>query len=261
MGGGFIGAEVAACAKQAGCEVTLLEVEDVPLWRVLGRELGAIVTGFHRDEGVRVLTNTWLERIEGTTEVTHVMTNRGERLEASLVVIGIGVLPATELAVGAGIEVSNGVLVNEFGETSNPAVYAAGDVANHPNSIVGQRVRLEHWQNAQNQGGAVGRAMVGLREEFREVPWFWSDQYDLAMQMSGHPHPDDQIVYRGDTASRSFSAFFLRDGRLRSTFGVNRPRDVKRTMKYIESGQQLDANQLSDESVDLRQLHTSGLAR
>ncbi|MGQ4619389.1 FAD-dependent oxidoreductase [Nocardia sp. R7R-8] len=254
VGGGFIGAEVAACARKAGCDVTLIEVEDVPLWRVLGRQLGGIVTQYHRDAGVRVLPNTALTSIEGTAEVSHVVTTSGERIEATLVLIGIGLIPATELAADAGIQVTNGVAVDEFGQTSNPAVFAAGDVAYHPNAILGHRLRLEHWQNAQNQGIAVARTMAGAPEAFREVPWFWSDQYDLSIQMSGHPHPDDHLVVRGDPASRSFSAFFLREGRLRSTFGINRPRDVKRTLKYIESGQLLDPAQLRDESTDLRNL-------
>lgn len=254
IGGGFIGAEVAACACTAGCEVTLLEVEDVPMWRVLGRELGGIVTRFHREEGVRVLTRTRAERIEGTGSVTGVVTADGHRIEAALVVVGIGLDPAVELAVSAGAAVDNGVVVNEFCETSVDGIWAAGDVANQPNSILGQRLRLEHWQNAQNQAAAAARSMLGRRTEFREVPWFWSDQYEISLQVSGHPDPRDDVVYRGDPTSRSFSAYFLRDDVLRSVVAVNRPIDVKRTSRYIASGLRVDPAVLVDESADLRTL-------
>jgi 3-phenylpropionate/trans-cinnamate dioxygenase ferredoxin reductase subunit len=254
VGGGFIGAEVAASARMAGCDVAMLEVEDVPLWRVLGRELGGRLTRFHRDRGVRVATRTTVERIEGNRSVTHVVTTNNERLNAELVVVGVGIVPAVELAEAAHVEVSNGIVVNEFCETSAPNVWAAGDVANHPNSIIGQRVRLEHWQNAQNQAVAAAKSMLGRGVPFREVPWFWSDQYDLNIQMSGHPHPDDTLVYRGDADSTSFSAFFLRNGVLRAALGVNRPGDVRATMKYIETGPNLDPHVLADETTDLRNL-------
>jgi 3-phenylpropionate/trans-cinnamate dioxygenase ferredoxin reductase subunit len=163
-------------------------------------------------------------------------------------------VPAVELAEAAHLEVSNGVVVNEFCETSVPGIWAAGDVANHPNPIIGQRVRLEHWHNAQNQAVAAAKSMLGRRQPFREVPWFWSDQYDLNIQMSGHPHPDDTVVFRGGPESRSFSAFFVREGQLRAVLAVNRPRDVRSTMSYIESSQILDPNQLADETTDLRKL-------
>ena len=254
VGGGFIGMEMAAVANQAGCQVTVLEVEDVPLWRVLGREIGAIVTAVHTQRGVRVITGTGAARIEGDQSVRQVVTTGGERIDADLVVIGVGIEPAVELATGAGIEVSNGIVVNKFCETSVPDVLAAGDVASHPNAILGERVRLEHWQNAQNQAAAAANSILGRRIPFREVPWFWSDQYDLNIQMAGRPRADDQIVYRGDAAGHSFSAFFIRDGVLRGAIGINRPREVRASMKLIESGTIIDPHALSDQSTDLRKL-------
>ncbi|MGQ4601237.1 FAD-dependent oxidoreductase [Nocardia sp. R6R-6] len=254
IGGGFIGAEVAACAREAGCEVTLIEIEDVPLWRVLGRRMGQILTQIHRDAGVRVLTKTSVERIGGTTSVTHVITSTGERIEAGLVLVGIGLVPATELAGTAGLAVGNGILVNEFCETSVPSIYAAGDVASQPSATIGERVRVESWQNAQNQAAAAAASMLGRRTAFHEVPWFWSDQYDLNVQMSGQPDPLDDVVFRGDPESRSFTAFYLRDGALRAAIGINQARDIKRTKRYIEAGAVIDPHQLADPSVDLRQL-------
>lgn len=252
IGGGFIGAEVAACARESGCVVGLLEHGDVPLSRVLGREIGLALTRIHREEGVTVATKTSVARIEGNRSVTHVVTTEGDRIEATLVVIGVGIDPAVELAAQASLDVDNGIIVDEFCQTSNPGIYAAGDVANHPNGILGERVRLEQWQNANNQGAAAARSMLGRREKFCEVPWFWSDQFDVSVQMVGRPSAEDAIVYRGDPESRSFSAFFVRNGALRGAVGVNRPRDVKRTTAYIASGQTVDSAKLADETVDLR---------
>ncbi len=252
IGGGFIGAEVASSARQAGCDVTLLESEAMPLARVLGSDVGAALTRVHRDEGVTVLTGTSVASIEGRSDVTHVVTTAGQRIDASLVVVGVGIVPAVELADDAGLAVDNGIVVDEFCQTSNPAIFAAGDVANHPNDILGGRVRVEQWQNAQNQGAAAARSMMGKREAFREVPWFWSDQYDVSIQMAGLPTECDTIVHRGEIDSRSFSAFFLRDGVLRGALGVNRPRDVKRTTAHIAAGSRVDVAQLRDEGSDLR---------
>ncbi|MGQ4618835.1 FAD-dependent oxidoreductase [Nocardia sp. R7R-8] len=254
IGGGFIGAEVAACARLAGAEVTMVESERVPLWRVLGEELGGILTDIHRDRGVRIKTKVTVERIEGNGSVSAVWTSDGERIDASTVVVGVGINPATELAEGAGVDVGNGILVNEFCETSVPGIYAAGDVANHPNAILGNRVRLESWENARKQAAAAAKSMLGKPQAYNDVPWFWSDQYDINIQMAGQPDPTDAIVYRGDPRSDSFSAFFLREKSLRAVVAVNRPRDVKRTTKYIASKQCLVSAQLADESVDLRKL-------
>lgn len=258
IGGGFVGTEMAASASQAGCEVTLLEAGNVPLQRVLGPQMGKILTAFHVQRGVRVVTETSAVRIEGKHSVTHVVTDSGERIDADLVVIGVGIVPAEELAVGARIEVSNGIIVNEFCETSVPEVLAAGDVANHPNAILGERVRLEHWQNAQNQAAAAAATITGRRVPFCEVPWFWSDQYDMNVQMAGRPRVSDEIVYRGDITANYFSAFYIRDRVLRGVISINCPRDVRATMKLIETGIEIDPKALSDESTDLRKLSAAG---
>jgi 3-phenylpropionate/trans-cinnamate dioxygenase ferredoxin reductase subunit len=243
-----------ASAVASGCAVTLLEADDVLLWRALGRELGAVLQRYHVEQGVRVETSTSLERIGGSSTVTHVVTTHGERIDADLVVVGIGIVPAVDLAEGAGLEIANGIVVNEHCETSVEGIYAAGDVANHPNPFLGCRLRLEHWQNAQNQGIAAARSMLGARDGFREVPWFWSDQYDLNVQMSGHAPPAGTLVYRGNPSSSSFTAFYLSAGAIAGVVGINRPRDVRAVTRLIEAHQVVDPAQLADESVDLRKI-------
>ncbi len=254
VGGGFIGTEVAASAVALGCAVTLVEADDVLLWRALGRELGTVLQRHHVEHGARVKTKTSLERIGGGPAVTHVVTTSGERIEADLVVVGIGIVPAVELAEAAGLEVTNGIVVNEFCETSAAGIYAAGDVTNHPNPFLGRRLRLEHWQNAQNQGVAAACSMLGSRDGFGEIPWFWSDQYDLNVQMSGHTQPTDRLVYRGDPTSPSFSAFFLDGGAINGVVGVNRPRDVRAVRGLLETRRVIDPAELADESIDLRKV-------
>jgi 3-phenylpropionate/trans-cinnamate dioxygenase ferredoxin reductase subunit len=222
------------------------------LWRVLGEDMGRIYAGIHREHGVRLLTGVGVDDILGDSSVRRVVLSDGSTLEADIVVVGVGIVPSTELATEVGADVGNGIIVNELGETSVAGVYAAGDVANHPNAILGERVRLEHWQNAQNQGAAVAAAMLGSREPFREVPWFWSDQYDLNLQVAGHPHASDQIVYRGSVDQLLFSAFYLHDGVVRAVVAVNRPRDVRAGMELISMAAPVEADLLADESTDLR---------
>ncbi|MGH7899259.1 MAG: oxidoreductase C-terminal domain-containing protein, partial [Candidatus Binatia bacterium] len=154
-------------------------------------------------------------------------------------------------AAGAGIEVANGIVVDERCRTSAPDVYAAGDVANHPNPILGRRIRVEHWQNAQHQATAAARNMVGRDEPFVEVPWVWSDQYDLNLQVAGLPSPDDELVFRGDVEARSFTALCLRDGALVAAVGVNRADDVHAARRLIQAGARPDPHVLGDADVPL----------
>ncbi|HLW17964.1 MAG TPA: FAD-dependent oxidoreductase [Actinomycetota bacterium] len=253
VGAGFIGSEIAASARTLGCEVTLFEAEAVPLVRALGEELGKIHGQIHRDNGVDLRTGIKVEGFEGDTRVHRVLTSEGA-FDADVVIVGVGIQPNVELAKDAGISVSNGIDVDELCRTSAPGVSAAGDVAKHPNRYCGEPIRVEHWQNAQNQGAAAARAMLGGTEPFEEVPWFWSDQYDLNLQMSGHPLHWDQMVYRGDVERRSFSAFYLDKGRLVACTGFNRGKDVRGARALIEAGMSPAPAVLSDESTDLRAL-------
>ena len=189
VGAGFIGAEVAASARTLGCDVTMLEMLDVPLARVLGDDLGRVYAQIHSDHGVDLRLGEGVERFEGSGRVEAVTGSSGARYPADLVVVGVGIVPNVELASEAGITCDNGVVVDELCRTSAENVFAAGDVANRPDDYSGGRIRVEHFQNAQNQGAAAAHAMLGRDEPFQEVPWFWSDQYDVNLQMLGHPTP------------------------------------------------------------------------
>lgn len=254
VGAGFIGAEVAAVARQTGCRVTVLEVADVPLRRVLGDEVGARYARYHRERGVDLRLGVGVERIEGDDRVRAVVATDGSRIEAACVVVGIGIEPEVEVAKAAGIDVGDGILVDEYCRTSLENVYAAGDVACAPNSFYGGRVRLEHWQNAQNQGVAAGRSMAGAGEPYGEVPWFWSDQFDLRLHLAGRVSPDYDVVYRGDPESDAYCAFYHQDGVIRGALGVNRPREVRAAMRLIAKGAPVDLAQLAEEGRDLRKV-------
>jgi 3-phenylpropionate/trans-cinnamate dioxygenase ferredoxin reductase subunit len=201
VGAGFIGAEVAASARVLGCDVTMFEIAEVPLSRVLGAEVGRRYAAIHREEGVELHLGVGLERIEGNGSVRRVVATNGVIHEADVVVAGVGMAPDVGVATSSGIEIGNGIVVSERCETSVPDVFAAGDVALHPNSILGQTIRVEQWQNAQHQGAAAARNMLGHHEPFAEVPWFWSDQYDVNLQMAGLPTATDEVVFRGDDSA------------------------------------------------------------
>ncbi|QXJ22603.1 FAD-dependent oxidoreductase [Actinomadura graeca] len=263
VGGGFIGAELAASARALGNPVTMVELDDLPMRRVLGDDIAARLTRFHRERGVRVITRVGVERFEGDgggrpadRRVRRVVTTGGQVIDADIVVVGIGVVPNDELAARSGLAVGDGVLVDAFCATSHPDVYAAGDVARHPNPMLGgPPVRLEHFQNAQNQGIAAARSMLGKATPYGEVPWFWSDQYELNIQMSGHPRPTDTVVWRGEPDDMRFTACYLRDGVLVAAIGVGRPRDVRAATRLIADRARPDPDLLADASVDVR--HTA----
>ena len=254
IGAGFIGAEVAASARGSGLEVTMLEVAAVPLGRALGPEMGGIYAEIHREQGIDLRLGTGIDRLEGTGRVKRVVTSRGDSIDCDLVVVGVGMEPEIGLAVGAGIETGNGIIVDEYCRTSVEGIFAAGDVASFPNPILGERMRVEHWANAQNQGVAAAKAMLGMAEPYAEVPWFWSDQYDLNMQYVGHASAWDEVVLRGDVAGRRFTAFYLKDGRLRAAMALNRPRDISASRALIRTATPVTAQQLRDEDVVLRAL-------
>ncbi len=254
VGAGFIGAEVAASARMLGLEVTVLEVLPVPLERALGAEMGRVYADIHRDHGVNLRLEEGIQRIEGARRAERVITSSGVAIDCDLVVIGVGIEPEASIAEGTDIEVSNGIVVDEYCQTGVPGIFAAGDVANFYTPVLGERMRVEHWANAQNQGIAAASNMLGRREPYAEVPWFWSDQYEVNLQYVGHASRWDRLVLRGNVAERRFSAFYLQEGRVRAALCVNRPRDVRPSREVIRAGAPVDAEKLRDEGVELRSL-------
>ena len=211
IGGGYIGLEVAASLRKLGCTVVVIEA----LQRVMNRVVAAPVSAFfaaeHARHGVEIVTNAAVAALEGDGRVQRVVCADGRAFAADLAVIGIGAVPNDELARDAGLAVDNGVVVDAFGRTSDPAIFAAGDVTNHPNALFDRRMRLELVHNAMEQAKSVARTIAGQPQAYADVPWFWSDQYDLKLQIAGVGDPDDELILRGDPATRAFSCLHLRD--------------------------------------------------
>jgi 3-phenylpropionate/trans-cinnamate dioxygenase ferredoxin reductase subunit len=254
VGAGWIGAEVAASARQRGLEVTVLDPMTVPLERVLGIDVGSIYRDLHIDHGVQMLMGTGVDAFEGATAVERVRTSDGRVLDCDFVVVGVGVQPRTELAAEAGITVENGIAVDEHLETSARGVFAAGDVANAYHPFYGARVRVEHWANALYQGPAAARNMLGHATPFDRVPYFFSDQYDLGMEYAGLATSWDRVIFRGDPASREFIAFWVTGDRVVAGMNVN-VWDVNDTIqRLIRERTAVDDRRLADPDVPLEGL-------
>jgi 3-phenylpropionate/trans-cinnamate dioxygenase ferredoxin reductase component len=235
VGAGFIGCEVAAAARLRGCAVRVYEALAQPLQRVLGPELGAYLADVHRAHGAEL----------------HLGVDVLPELAAP-VVVGVGSTPRIALAERAGLPIDGGVVVDAFGRTDAPGVFAAGDVTRFWSPLYEARIRVEHFQTAQRQGFAVGRAMAGATDAYSEVPWFWSDQYDLNLQYAGAGVPWDEIVIRGVLAQPPFAVFYLRDGRLVATAGVNDHHTVARARRVMQERARVTRDQLADPRFDLR---------
>jgi 3-phenylpropionate/trans-cinnamate dioxygenase ferredoxin reductase subunit len=255
IGGGFIGLEVAAVLRKHGLQVTVLEGLPRVLARVTVPEVSAFFERVHREAGVDLRTGVKIAALEGEPEVGAVRLQDGTRIEADFIVVGIGLNASTELAADAGLAVDNGIVVDEYARTADENIYAAGDCTNHPSEFLGRRVRLESVQNAVEQARAAARAMMGRPEPYRMVPWFWSDQYDLKLQMVGMSAGFEQMVLRGDpTTARAFAAFYLKDGRLIAADAVNHPVDFMFAKKLVAARTSVDPTQLADAAVPLKSL-------
>jgi len=251
VGAGWIGSEVAASARQRGLEVTVVEPASVPLERVLGPELGAFYRDVHTDHGVRLLLGTGVEAFEGSQEVARVRTSDGGELDCDLVVVGVGVEPRAELARQAGLAVDNGILVDEHLQTSVTGVFAAGDVANAYHPFYGERIRVEHWANALNQGPAAARSLLGGSDAYERLPYFFSDQYDVGMEYTGFARSWDRVVFRGDPATREFVAFWLLKGRVVAGMNVNVWDVTDAVNSLVRERLPVDERRLADPDVPL----------
>lgn len=258
VGGGYIGLETAASLKKQGMNVTVLEMAPRVLARVTAPELSEFYTRVHSDEGVTIKTGIAVSGFEGDGRVQRVACADGSSFDADLVVIGVGIVPNVELAEAAGLTVENGVVVDEFARTNDPDIVAAGDVTNHPNDLYGIRLRLESVPNATDQAKSAAASICGKDKVYRSLPWFWSDQYDLKLQIAGLSQGYDEVVIRGDKdASRSFVAFYLKEGKLISADCVNRPQEFMISKKIISEGLPVDPARLADESIAPKELLAS----
>ncbi|MES2884002.1 MAG: FAD-dependent oxidoreductase [Pseudomonadota bacterium] len=255
VGAGFIGLETAAVLVKLGLQVTVLEGLPRVLARVTAPEVSSFFERVHREAGVDLRTGAQVAVLEGEERVTHVVLADGSRIEADFLIVGIGVIANTELAAGAGLAVDNGIVVDEFACTSDPDIVAAGDCTNHPSQFAGRNIRLESVQNAMEQGRIAARSLMGKREAYQNVPWFWSDQYEFKLQMVGLSQGYDQLVLRGDPATqRNFAAFYLREGRMIAADTVSRPAEFMLAKKWVADGAVLPAAALADESTPLKSL-------
>ena len=257
IGGGWIGLELAAAARKAGADVTVLESLDLPLVRVLGPQMASVFADLHREHGVDLRTGVSVEEIEAAAGTGHVGAVRladGTRIAATVVVVGIGAAPNVDLAEAAGLDVDNGVLVDAGGRSSDPDVFAAGDLANAEHPVLGTRIRVEHWANALNQPATVAAAMLGGDASYDNLPYFYTDQYDLGMEYVGRGGPDDDVVVRGDLDAREFLAFWLRDGKVAAGMAVNTWDVIEDVKPLIASGVVVDPDRLADARVPLTDL-------
>jgi 3-phenylpropionate/trans-cinnamate dioxygenase ferredoxin reductase component len=223
IGAGWIGLETAAAARSLGDEATVVEMDSLPLRRVLGDELATVFRDLHVEHGVQFRFGRTVREFRGDGAVSAVVLDDGTELPADVVIVAVGIRPATALAEAAGLAVDNGVVVDASLRSSDPDIYAAGDVANFEHPVIGRRLRIEHWQNARKGGAVAARAMLGQDATYTDLPYFYTDQYDLGMEYTGYAEPGgyDQVVFRGDKDRREFIAFWLAGGRVLAGMNVN----------------------------------------
>ncbi|WP_405745185.1 NAD(P)/FAD-dependent oxidoreductase [Streptomyces canus] len=258
IGAGWIGLEATAAARIAGVEVTVLEMAELPLLRVLGREVAQVFADLHRDHGVDLRFGVQVAEITGSGGAADgVRLADGTRIDADVVIVGVGIMPNIGLAQEAGLEVDNGIRVDERLRTSYPDIYAAGDVANAFHPLLGKHIRVEHWANALHQPQTAARAMLGRQGAvYDRVPYFFTDQYDLGMEYAGYVEPGgyDQVAFRGDVAGREFIAFWLAGNRVLAAMNVNIWDVNEQLQTLIRAAQPVDPRMLTDPQVPLESL-------
>jgi len=258
IGAGWIGLETAAAARNAGAEVTVLEMAELPLLRVLGREVAEVFAKLHTDNGVDLRTGVHVAEITGSDgKASGVRLADGSPIDADVIIAGVGITPNVQLAAEAGLRVDNGVITDAQLRTSDPDVFAAGDVANAFHPLIGKHIRVEHWANARHQPVAAAKAMLGQDVAFDRVPYFYTDQYDLGMEYAGYVEPDGyaEVVFRGDVPGREFVVFWLGgDGRVLAGMNVNIWDVNDAIAALVRSGQPVGRDALADASVPLDSL-------
>ncbi len=255
VGGGYIGLELAASFKKAGMQVTVLEMAPRVLARVAAAEVAQFYTRVHTEEGVNIVTGTSAAAFTGSNRVESVTDTNGAQYKADIVIIGVGVIPNTELARDAGLDVDNGIMVNEYAQTSDASIVAAGDCTFHPNALLGRSLRLESVPNATEQAKSAAASLCGNQKAYASLPWFWSDQFDLKLQIAGVNTDYDKVILRGDALqSRSLAAFYLKDNTVIAVDCINRAPEFAAVKKAMTKGLALRIDELSNESIKPKDL-------
>ena len=254
VGGGYIGLETAASLNKLGMEVTVLEMMNRILERVTAPELSAYYSDLHSRNGVNIVVNAQALELRGTDHVQQVVCNEDRVLDADLVIIGIGVIPNTELAAAAGLEIDNGIVVDEFARTADPDIVAVGDCTNHPNDMLGYRLRLESVPNAMEQAKTAAASICGQQKAYHALPWFWSDQYSAKLQIAGMNRGYDKVIIRGEPSSDQFVAWYVKGDQILAADCINSAKEFMAAKKIIGQKVVIDTASLSDLSIDLNTL-------
>jgi 3-phenylpropionate/trans-cinnamate dioxygenase ferredoxin reductase subunit len=254
VGAGYIGLEVASVATSLGIEVSVIEMAN----RVMNRTVDPVISSYyqklHESHGVKIYLDNGLKEFEGNDSVTTVLCSDGLRLEADIVVVGAGVIPNQEIAIEAGLECDNGIMVNEFGETSDKHVYACGDCTNHPNKSLNTRLRLESVHNAMEQSKTVANTIMGNRDPYDQIPWFWSDQYNHKLQLVGISGEHDEVIMRGLESEQKFLLFYLKKSELIAVNAINSSKEFLICRKLVANKVKISSDVIKDQSVNLNNL-------
>ena len=254
IGGGYIGLEVAAVATGLGLKVTVLEMEDRVLKRVTSPELSTFFQDYHKASGVDIKLETGIKTLEGEDTLVAATTADGQSIPADIALIGVGILPNVEMAEACGLTVDNGIVVDEYCVTSDPDIVSAGDCTQHPSFVYDKKIRLESVHNALEQAKTAAASMCGKQKKYDQVPWFWSDQYDLKLQIAGLNTGYDQVVLRGNPDEKKFALFYLKDGVLIAVDAVNAAPEYMMGRRLIAEHAVIDPDRLKDTSISMKEM-------
>lgn len=253
IGGGYIGLEVAAIINKLGLDVTIIEMADRILERVTSQKISNFYTKVHNEVGVEILTNTSVQSLISSKKGVEILTSNGT-IEADFIVVGIGVIPCDKLALDAGLDVDNGIVVDEFCSTSDKNIFSAGDCTFHPNAFYQKNIRLESVHNAIEQGKTVASSILGQKKAYDQIPWFWSDQYDLKLQIAGLFGDYNDLIVRGDINKRSFAIFYMNNENMIASDCINRPAEHMMSRKIISERIIIDKLKLEDDSIPIKEI-------